>query len=226
MPGPRTLAALGADPPDAVVIDLGRLPAQGRDVGVHLRVQRRTRNVPLVFVGGDRAKVARVREILPDASYATWHRIGPAVERAMAKPPARPVVPESSLAGYSGTPLPRKLGIKPGSVVVLAGAPEGFENVLGPLPEGVVLRRVSRGRRDLTLWFPRSRRDLERRIERMAEAIGDTGLWIAWPKKTSGVASDLTQTVVRRVGLDSGLVDYKICAIDATWSGLKFTRRK
>ena len=126
--------------------------------------------------------------------------------------------------GYSGTPLPRKLGIKKGCVVALVGAPAGFEKTLGRLPERAPLRRQARGRCDLILWFPKSFRDLERRIGtlgRKAEA-----LWVAWPKKASGVESDLSQTVVRKTGLAAGLVDYKVCSIDATWTGLRFTRRK
>jgi hypothetical protein len=225
--GPGALRELTRNPPDAVVIDLGRLPGQGRDVGLLLRRRKATRHVPLVFVEGDPEKVARVRTMLPDAVYTTWRRIRGSLKRALAHPPEAPPVPASALAGYSGTPLPRKLGIKAGSVVALAGAPAGFETTLGPLPDGVVLRRQVRGRCDRIIWFTRSRRDLERRIERLSAALAERGgLWIAWPKKASGVATDLTQNIVRRTGLDSGLVDYKICAIDETWSGLLFARRR
>ena len=97
---------------------------------------------------------------------------------------------------------------------------------MGPLPPGAALRRQATGRRDLTIWFIRSRQDLERRIKAMAEQAGQGGLWIVWPKKTSGIASDLSQVVVRKVGLATGLVDYKISAIDATWAGLRFRQRK
>jgi len=224
---PAGLRAVKEDPPDAVVIDLTRLPGQGRDLGLALRKAGSTRRVPLVFVEGDPAKVAAVRRQLPDAVYATWRGIRGALRRAIAGPPVAPAVPESSLAGYSGTPLPKKLGIKAGSVVALVGAPAGFLETLGPVPEGVTLRRQARGRADLILWFTKSRADLDRRIERLGGLLGPgDGLWIIWPKKASGVKTDLTQTVVREAGLASGLVDYKICAVDATWSGLKFARRK
>lgn len=135
----------------------------------------------------------------------------------MTRTPAKP-------AGYSGTPLPQKLGIKAGSSVALVDAPRGFEATLGALPDGARVRRGARAA-DLVVWFVTSRRDLDGRVARIA-GLTWAGLWIAWPKKASGVASDVSEDVVRRVGLASGLVDYKVCAIDATWSGLKFARRK
>jgi hypothetical protein len=128
--------------------------------------------------------------------------------------------------GYSGVPLAKKLGIKPGLVVALIGAPDAFESTLGVLPEGVEVRRQTRGRRDLTIWFCRSRKELDRRIVRMTAFAENAGLWIAWPKKASDKSTDLTQQTVRDVALAEGIVDFKICAIDATWSGLRFTQRK
>ena len=117
-------------------------------------------------------------------------------------------------------------GLKPGTVVALAGAPENFDKVLGELPEGATLRMQNRGNRDLTLWFPKTKAEMEQRLERMATFAEGGGLWIIWPKKSSGVVSDLSQTVVRKSGLDADLVDFKICSIDKTWSGLRFTQRK
>ncbi|KPK59725.1 MAG: hypothetical protein AMS21_09815 [Gemmatimonas sp. SG8_38_2] len=130
------------------------------------------------------------------------------------------------MAGYSGTPLPKKLGIKADSVVVLVNAPEGFEKTLGKLPDGVTLRRKARGHCDLVIWFTKSLKELGARVGTLGALAGEDGIWIAWPKKTSGWATDVSQTDVRSTGLAAGLVDYKICAIDETWSGLKFTRRK
>ncbi len=220
------LKALRADPPDAVVIDLSRLPSHGRDLGAALRQTNATRGIPLVFVGGDPVKAARVRALLPDAVYTDWAGIQPSLMHAMAHPPPDPAVPASNLAGYSGTPLPRKLGVKPGYAVALVGAPEGFECTLGELPADVTLRRRAQGRCDLIVWFVGARRDLERRTARYGAKAGAGGLWICWPKKASGVVSDLSEPVVREAGLARGLVDYKIASIDRTWSGLRFTRRK
>lgn len=210
--------------PVAIVIDLSRLPMQGRDVGIAFRHHKATRLVPLVFVGGEPEKVARIRQMLPDAVYTTWGRIRTALRKAIAKPPSVPVKPASVLAGYSGTPLAKKLGIKPNSVVALVNAPPNFEKLLSDLPAGATLRQT-RGRRNLTIWFARSREEFEPNIQPMAKLAEQGPLWIAWPKQTSSLSSDLTQAAVRKTGLANGLVDYKICAIDATWSGLLFTRR-
>ena len=132
----------------------------------------------------------------------------------------------SSLDGYSGTPLPKKLGIKPGCVLALLGAPDDFELTLGELPDGVEIQRGALDGCDLAIWFPASQGELRARAAEMGQGFGAGGLWIAWPKKASGILSDLSEPMVREVGLANGLVDYKVCAIDATWSGLKFARRK
>jgi CheY-like chemotaxis protein len=223
--GGAGLRPLKENPPAAVVIDLTRLPSQGRDVALFIRHTRATRHVPLVFVEGEAEKIRRIQEHLPDAVYTTWKQIRAALKRAIAQPPVKPVVPASALAGYSGTPLLKKLGIKANSVIALVGAPDDFEETLGDLPDGAELRRQSRGRCDVAMMFVRSRAELERSLDLALGLAKTAGVWLAWPKQSSGVASDLTQNVVRNAGLAAGLVDYKICAIDATWSGLKFTRR-
>lgn len=129
--------------------------------------------------------------------------------------------------GYAGTPLPRKLGVKPGLAITLLGAPEGFEKILGKLPEGVQVRRQARGASHIVMLFAKNRSDLDRRISVAKRCLAEGGgLWIAWRKQSSGVSTDLTQSAVRATGLASGLVDHKICSIDATWSGLRFVRRK
>jgi hypothetical protein len=132
----------------------------------------------------------------------------------------------TAAAGYSGTPLPRKLGIKPEARLGLVSAPEGFDAVLGELPAGVSVRRRLQGRFDVIVAFFVSRAELERRLPACRDALDQAGgLWIAWPKGSSGVATDLGERAVREVGLAAGLVDNKVCAIDATWSGLRFVYR-
>jgi len=133
----------------------------------------------------------------------------------------------ASPAGYSGTPLPKKLGIRPGARVALEGAPGGFEETLGPLPEGVRLERGLRVQADVALVFVRSNADLARAFDRSARAVGERArLWIVWPKKGSALAGEVAEGSVRDCGIASGWVDYKVCAVDATWSGLCFARRK
>ena len=224
-PGPDFIKRLRQDPPDAVVIDLSRLPSQGRDMGVALRVSAATRRIPLVFAAGSPDKIERVREVLPDAVYTTWERIDEALAEAVSSPPAQPVVPESTMAGYSGQPLVKKLGIKPKMTVALLGAPEGIGDAIGELPPGASLQDNAVGC-GLALWFVRSRAELTADLASVSASVGDVPLWIAWAKKTSGQAGDVAEPDVRAVGLASGLVDYKICAIDRTWSGLLFRKRK
>lgn len=214
------------DLPRAVVIDLTRLPMQGRDAALAIRHDKTTRHIPIVFVAGEPEKVERVKEKIPDAVYAAWGQIKSALQKAIAHPPPEPIVPKSLLDGYAGQPLVKKLGIKTNAVVALVDSPADFKKILGALPDGVRLRGRARGQCEVMLWFVRSRSDLKRCVERVATRDDFGSLWIVWPKQTSSLRTDLTQPVVREAGLAKGLVDYKICAIDATWSGLLFTRRK
>jgi hypothetical protein len=130
-------------------------------------------------------------------------------------------------AGYSGTPLRKKLGIAPGKRVGLDGAPRGFEMTLGTLPEGARLARGLRSAPDVALVFVRSNADLAERFPAAAAAVADGArLWIVWPKKTSKLAGDVTEDTIRACGLARGWVDYKVCAVDVDWSGLCFAKRK
>jgi hypothetical protein len=224
--GPAFYRQLASDPPDAIVIDLGRLPSQGRDFGVGLRIQAGTRLIPLVFVGGRPDKVAAVRSLLPDATYTSWDDIVGALSAAVGNRPTDPIVPTSRMAGYAGKPLPDKLGIKPGMAVSLEAAPADATGIMGELPQDVTLHAGDQGAADLILWFVRSGAELAADMERMTRRAACAPLWIAWPKRASGVTTDLTQNVIRQAGLAAGLVDYKICSVDDTWSALLFTRRQ
>lgn len=222
---PQEVRKIKARLPEAIVIDLSRLPSQGRDAALLIRQTKTTRYIPLVFAEGDPEKVAAIQKILPDAVYATWPRIAPALKRAVAKAPEDSLVP-GVFAGYAGASAAKKLGIRAGSTVALVNAPVGFERELGALPPRVTVRRTPRGRRNLTLWFVRSRQELERGITIMKEHAIAAGLWIVWPKHKSTAAADVSQVVVRKVGLAAGIVDFKIASINAEWSGLRFTSRK
>jgi hypothetical protein len=124
------------------------------------------------------------------------------------------------MAGYSGTPLPRKLGIKPGHRVLVLGAPGGFAL------EDVRVATTARGKADVIVSFHDRRAELARRMPRLRELMEPAaGLWIAWPKRASGLATDLTEDVVRELALENALVDNKVCAIDGTWSGLRLVIR-
>lgn len=130
------------------------------------------------------------------------------------------------MAGYSGTPLPKKLGIKEGTRVALVNAPKDFESELGELPDNVEFIKRPTKSLDIILFFVLSERALTRDFAKLATKLKANGMmWISWPKKSSGVATDLSEQRVREIGLDAGLVDVKVCAIDETWSGLKFVYR-
>lgn len=130
------------------------------------------------------------------------------------------------MAGYSGTPLVKKLGIKDGFRAALVGAPVGFQNELIDLPGTVKFVTSIEEQLDFIIFFTKTRAELTRNFSRLAAKLTPTGmLWIAWPKRTSGVESDLSDNSVREIGLDGGLVDVKVCAVNEIWSGLKFVIR-
>ncbi|HET6835250.1 MAG TPA: DUF3052 domain-containing protein [Acidimicrobiales bacterium] len=129
------------------------------------------------------------------------------------------------MAGYSGTPLARKLGVRPGDSLALLGAPDGF--AIDDLPPGVEVRHRARPASDVIVSFHTRHAELARRFPILMRAlVADGGLWVAWPKRASGVDTDITEDTVREVALPTGMVDNKVCAIDDTWSGLRLVLRK
>jgi hypothetical protein len=227
---PELIRQLGQNPPDAVLIDLSRLPSQGRDLGVALRQVKATRHIPLLFVGGEQPKVERIQRLLPDATFTDWQEIESALNHALANQPSAPVAPKSRFAAYAGTPLPKKLGIRAGLKVSLVAAPPEFISRLDELPAGVTLQAELAESSDLAIWFVRSALELEQKLLQVTQAAGDIPLWIAWEKKTNrragAAGASVTQSLVRNSGLAIGWVDYKICSIDEHWTGLLFRQRK
>jgi len=220
---PRTLIDVL---PNVVLIDLGRSPSQGRELGAWLRRRKPTRQIPIVFVKGDPMKTDRVRALLPDAVFTDWENVTADLTRVIDTPPAHPIVP-GAMDAYAGVPLIKKLGIRAQSNVALVDAPEGLIDTMQNLPDGAVVVSGISGRPDIICLFVKDTRALESLFPRAASALADRGkLWIAWPKKESDIRSDLSQKIVREYGLSRGLVDYKIASIDRTWSGLCFARRE
>ena len=131
------------------------------------------------------------------------------------------------MPGYSGTPLAQKLGIKPGQAVSTLGAPAGYRKLLAPVPKGVSFTTDIAPGAPFVHLFVKERKILEKELKRLRRLLADAGvLWISWPKKSSGVATDITEDVIREVGLPLGFVDVKVCAVDETWSGLKLMIRR
>ena len=130
------------------------------------------------------------------------------------------------MAGYSGTPLAKKLGFKEGFRAGFVNPPKGFENELGSLPDGVEICEILRKPLDLIVLFVDSQKILKKEFPKHAQKLANNGmLWISWPKKASGIITDLSENIIRDIGLAAGLVDVKVCAVNDIWSGLKFVYR-
>jgi|SRR5579863_7117022 len=223
----RLMGHFRANPPLAVVIDLDRLPSHGREVAVALRNGKYTRHIPIVFAGGLEEKLERVRRELPDAVFTGWKKVTPALRKALKSVPAEPVRPVAHMARYEGSSLVKKLGFKPEMTVALLGPPEDFEESLGELPEGVEMQTRITAQTGMAIWFVRSRRELEEEVAYVSTRLPPgCSVWIVHPKRTGRYQVDFKQNDVRAAGLAEGLVDYKVCAVDADWSGLKFARKK
>ncbi len=131
------------------------------------------------------------------------------------------------MAGYSGTPLPQKLGIKPGLTVVTINAPANYRRLLGQLPDHVNFSNRVTANSMFVHLFTSKRNELQRRLSILRNKLSDNGaVWVSWPKKSSGISTDVTEDVIREIALPLGFVDIKVCAVDETWSGLKLMIRR
>jgi len=223
----RIVGQIRANPPSAVLIDLDRLPSHGREVAIALRQSKSTRSIPLVLAGGLEEKVDRIRSELPDAFFTDWKTAPRTLAKALKAKPVSPVTPPSHMQRYAGSSLVKKLGFKASMQVALLNAPEDFVEKLGDLPENLEFQSAITKRTNLTIWFASSRQELEEDIAYMSVRIPEaSSIWIVHPKQTGRYKVDFNQNDVRRAGLASDLVDYKVCAVDSDWSGLKFARKK
>lgn len=219
-----------ATPPAAIVIDLGRLPSHGREVGVHLRDSKRLRHIPIVYVDGAPDKVEMVRQSLPDAVYTAWPKVGAALRQAIRNPPPEPATPTPMMQRYGGRTVAQKLGIdKPGITVAVMNAPRTYRKALDPLPEGVEPEEEpARPGAAVTLWFVEDAGQFLAALRTMVRWAGSTKLWVLWPKGHKLTTNDraINETLVRESALAVGLVDYKVCSFDATWSALALAVKK
>ncbi len=211
---------------DAVVLDLNRLPSHGREVGTLLRGSKSTRHLPLVFLGGPPEKVARIRGELPDASYADWPLAPETIRAAISTHVDKPVRPAQMMERNASADLGRKLGVKPQVPVVLWGDADFLLELMGDAPN--ITRRPQPGNdtAHLCLCVTRSAAEVEAAFDALASYPAGTTLWIIHPKQTGRQRTDFNQNDVRDIGLASGWVDFKVCSVDADWSGLQFARRK
>jgi CheY-like chemotaxis protein len=208
-------------PPDVFVIDLSRLPSHGREVATFFRGQKATRHIPIVFVNGAPEKVEAIRKLLPDAVYASAALLPSALREALANRPAAPVVPVQMMERYGSRTTAQKLGIREGATVALIDPPRNYAAAIGPLPPGAVFEEAPAAAGDITLWFVHEAAACAEALPAMRKLAARTKLWILW-RKGSGV----TQQFLRESAAAIGLVDYKICSVDKTWSAMLFARKE
>ena len=206
--------------PAAILIDLDRMPSHGRAVALVLRGSKSTREIPLVFAGGTPQKIASLQSEMPEASFTPWEKSPHAVKRAIARGPVVPVNAKPYMANYSSSPLSKKLDLKPNVKAALLAAPEGFA---APL-DFEFTDRVTRDT-TLTLWFVRSAAELAEIDFLTARLPPASSLWILFPKQSGRLRADFSKLDVQSAALGRGLVDYKICSVDADWSAMKFKKR-
>lgn len=208
--------------PDVVVIDLDRLPSHGRELAVALQSSKSLRHIPIVFAGGAPEKVAKAREQIPHAIYAEWARIGPALVKAprLGAPPAS----QKPASLSTGRSVAQKLGMRAGVTALVIDPPANFYRTAGDLPAGAAFTEDPADPYQLLICFVRASAELMALLGRFRSP--GPNVWFAWPKKGAPLATDIGPNFVREAALTVGLVDYKICAIDSTWTAMLFSRRK
>ena len=217
--GTKTVREIAEEGTSAIVIDLSRLPSHGRAIGSWVRGSKAIRHIPLVFAGGDPAKVAAIRAEIPDAEYVSIDRLPAALKRA--KPLTEPVVPRQMMQAMPGRTNAQKLGVAAGAKVLLIDAPRDSVRVIGAMPDGAMF--VDEPPAEVTLWFVNDPAEFEAALPKRRALAGKSKLWIVWPKgRKDGFNGDF----VRARALKVGLVDYKICSLSKTWSGMLFAVKK
>jgi CheY-like chemotaxis protein len=220
---PRALSkAIRAQPPEAFVIDLSRIPSRGHAMTTWIHGQKRLRLIPIVFVNGEEEKIAKLRAQVPDGPFTNTAHVAAAVKKALRAAPKMPVV-TSVTEQYQGRTVAQKLGIAEGGSVGVVDPPPGYLSALGVLPEGVEVEEDPDRPHPVTLWYVHDPDGLIAALRRMWSIALRTKLWLVWRK---GSKAGLTQNLLREACREAGLVDYKICAVGGGWSGMLFTRKK
>jgi hypothetical protein len=211
--------------PAALVFDLDKLPSKSREIALVLRSSKSARHIPLLFAGGLPEKMERIRSENPDATYTTWPEAPKALASLLKHPPSAPAI--TPPRDFSTTPLLKKLGVGDNMQVALIAAPDGFEELLGDIPASTTLLARITPKTNLALCFVRSLEDLAATLDLLTLRLpSQASVWLVHPKRTSRHHVDFNQNHVRDAALATGLVDYKVCSIDADWSALKFAHRR
>ncbi|MBV8842740.1 MAG: hypothetical protein JO307_08010 [Bryobacterales bacterium] len=207
--------------PDIFVIDLTRRPSHGREVAIALRGYKLSRGVPIVFVDGDPEKVEGIRKILSDAVYTSRGKLAASLRRA--KPVSNPIVPAQMMERYAGRTAAQKLGIGYEARVGIMDPPADYDRVIGVLPEGASFEEGGAEGCKITLWFVQDYAAFEAALPKMRFMAARSRLWILWRK---GKRDGLDGNMIRRAAAEFGLVDYKICSPNETWTGMAFAVKK
>jgi hypothetical protein len=206
---------------DAVVINLNRLPSHGREVAIAMRGAKSTRHIPIVFVEGAPEKVADIRQVLPDAVYTTWAKLPAALKKL--KPLTDPIVPKQMMDRYATRTTAQKLGVKENSTITVIDPPRDYAKVLGDLPANVEIAEDPDTLSPVTVCFAHEPESLPAILELGRRIAGKTKFWICWPK---GRKTGFNDIPIRNSAVALGLVDYKVCSLDSTWSGMVFALKK
>jgi len=210
-----------ADPPQAFIIDLSRMPSRGREIAIALRQSPKTRHVPIIFCDGALEKVKLIRDVLPDATYCVSADLIKTLRNV--KPLHEPAKPLDMMNRYSSRTTAQKLGIREQSSIAAMNPPRNLQSMLGELPQGAEFCEEAGA---VTLCFVHSVDELRADISRVRSLAAATKLWILWRKKSAPGHDGVTEPLVRETGLELGLVDYKICSVDNTWSAILFAKKR
>jgi CheY-like chemotaxis protein len=221
---PALMRSWRESPPAAFVIDLSRLPSQGREIAIALRQYKATRCTPIVFSQGTDEKIEQTRALFPDAIFCGLPKLKSALRTALANAPKDVVVPDAMMKRYASRSTAQKLGIKAGTAVLLVDPPRDCLAVLGELPPGVEFVEDDR-KAAVTICFAHEPHALRLRISELRDVARESKLWICW-RKGKSVDGAISERLIRETGITLGLVDYKICSLNEIWSGLLFARKR
>jgi CheY-like chemotaxis protein len=214
-----------AQPPQAFVVDLSRLPARGREIAIALRQSPATRCVPLIFCDGAPEKIEETRAFLPDAIYCEFSKLRGALRQALSAPPLEVAIPVAMMQRYAARTTAQKLGIEAASTVSVVDPPRDLLAVLGALPAGVEFTEDEHSPAAVVLCFVHDLPTLQARMSELRSRAPTAKLWFCW-RKGKSAAGGVSDTSIRATGISLGLVDYKVCSLNPVWSGMLFARRR
>lgn len=213
-------------PPDAFLIDLSRLASHGREIAIALRQSPRTSSIPIVFCEGSDEKVSATREVLPDAVFCKLPKLLSTLRKALSEEQQNPSRPTAMMDRYKHRTASQKLGIREGSVVAVIDAPRDGMKMLGELPRNVEVLEEWSPAVSVMLCFLHNAQSVGITLSSIRGCAAMSKLWILWRKGGKAVRGELTEGLIRETALNLGLVDYKVCSVDPTWSGMLFAQRK